>query len=177
MADNSDEYNRGGLIAFSASIIFCLIFFIYISFVDKGVDLKEVSVEAAAGAVGGVTAFDPKQITEPWQENADFAIYGAKVYKNNCAICHGSEGKGDGAAGATLVPPPRNFVEGKWKIGGSSIALYTSIEKGLDGTSMASFKHLPKVDRWALVQYIRSITQNKEADDAAKLSAFGQTAE
>lgn len=42
---------------------------------------------------------------------------------------------------------------------------------------MAPFKHLPKTDRWALVQFIRSITQNKEADDAATLATFGATAE
>ena len=173
MANNGDEYNRGGLIAFAGSVAFCLIFFVYISFIHAPVDLKEVTVEVA-GSAGDV---DLSKNKEPWVENADMVKQGAKVFKNNCAICHGNEGKGDGAAGAALVPPPRNFVEGKWKKGGNSIALFTTVQNGSEGTSMASFKHLPKVDRWAVVQFIRSITQNKEADDAAKLAAFGATAE
>jgi hypothetical protein len=41
---------------------------------------------------------------------------------------------------------------------------------------MASFGHLPAADRWSLVQFIRSITQNKVKDDTAKLEAFAKTA-
>jgi hypothetical protein len=46
----------------------------------------------------------------------------------------------------------------------------------LPGTSMAAFGHIPVKDRWALVQFVRSITQNKEKDDPAKLDAFAKTA-
>ena len=102
--------------------------------------------------------------------------HGQKTYTNNCSVCHGAKGAGDGPGGVALNPPPRNLIEGKWKRGGDSIALYTTLQKGLEGTSMAAFGHLPTVDRWALVQYIRSITQDKTADDPAKLEAFAQTA-
>ena len=43
--DNS-SYNRFGLGAFLASVLFCLVFFIYISYVHEGVDLKEVDESA-----------------------------------------------------------------------------------------------------------------------------------
>jgi mono/diheme cytochrome c family protein len=33
----------------------------------------------------------------------------AAVYKKNCASCHGDSGKGDGAAGKFLKPPPGDF--------------------------------------------------------------------
>ncbi len=179
MAENGDEYNRGGLIAFSGSVAFCLIFFVYISFIHQGVDLREVAEEAAAesSAEAAPGAVGTTQNNEPWVESEEMIAHGAKVYKNNCAICHGDKGMGDGPAGAALVPPARNLVEGKWKAGGTSSELFATIQSGLPGTSMAPFKHLPKTDRWALVQFIRSITQNKEADDAATLATFGATAE
>lgn len=181
MDNNRDEHNRGGMIALIGSVVFCILFFIYISFIHPGIDLKEVPEAPVAGQTlaGGDAApvFDIASIAKPWLESADVATYGQKVFKNNCAVCHGDTGAGDGAAGAALVPPPRNLIEGKWKRGGTSIALYETLQKGLEGSSMAAFKHLPKADRWALVQYMRSITKNKEADDEAKLEAFAATAD
>jgi mono/diheme cytochrome c family protein len=36
---------------------------------------------------------------------------GKKVFETNCAMCHGPEGKGDGAAAAALNPKPRNLAD------------------------------------------------------------------
>ncbi|MGE0763593.1 MAG: cytochrome c [Bdellovibrionales bacterium] len=177
-----DTYNRGGLIAFIFSMAFSLAFFAYIGLMHPGIDLKEVPTEALGGAEQAVAgtaapaAADMSKIEKPWEPNDAVAAHGAVVYKNTCAVCHGDKGMGDGPAGAALVPPPRNFVEGKWKQGGSSIELFTTLEKGIPGTSMVAFAHLPLADRWAMVQFIRSITKNKVADDAAKLEAFAKTA-
>lgn len=176
-----DVYNRGGYIAFLFSMAFSLAFFVYIAFIHKGIDLKEVKVSESAteatladGQAGA--AVDVSKNEKPWQDNPDMVTHGAKVYANNCAVCHGPGGEGDGPAGKTLVPPPRNLVEGKWKKGGDSIALFNTIKEGLPGTSMAAFAHLPVTDRWALVQYIRSITKNKGKDDPAKVEAFATSA-
>ncbi|MEQ1665132.1 MAG: cytochrome c [Bdellovibrionales bacterium] len=182
MNNNRDEYNRGGLIAFVGSVTFCLLFFIYISFIHPGVDLKEVTAAVAspdATLAGASTAdeIDISKIEKPWIENNAVVAHGLKIYKTNCAICHGDEGKGNGPAGLSLQPPPRNFVEGKWKKGGQSAELFATISEGLPGTSMAGFKHLPKADRWALVLFIRSITQNKVADDMKKLESFAPGAQ
>lgn len=179
MEDSPDKHNKGGMIAFIFSIAFCLIFFVYISFIHPGVDLKEVAEEvpAAEAAPGAAPAINMSKVEKPWAEDEAVAAHGKKVYSTNCAICHGAEGKGDGAAGAGLNPKPRNLVEGKWKVGGDSIALFKTLQNGIPGGSMASFKHLPKSDRWALVQFVRSITSNKEKDDPAALDKFGPTAE
>ena len=173
---NNDEHNRGGFLTLIFSVVFCLVFFVYISFIHPGVDLKEVS-EEAMNPEAAAPAVDLAKIEKPWIENADLVAHGQKVYKTNCAICHGDGGLGNGAAGAALVPPPRNLVEGKWKVGGSSVALYKTLQQGIAGGSMASFKHLPVVDRWAMVQFIRSITQNKVEDNASELEAFASSAD
>lgn len=179
----NDNYNRGGYIAFVFSMAFSLAFFVYIVLIHPGVNLKEVSPSAAqpeqtvaAAGESQQKAVDINKIEKPWAESADVAAYGSKAYANNCAMCHGSTGKGDGPAGGSLNPPPRNFVEGQWKKGGDSIALFSTITQGLPGTSMAAFPHIAVKDRWALVQFIRSITQNKVKDDPAKLDAFAKTA-
>ena len=39
---NIGDYNRGGYIAFMASMAFTLSFFIYIAFIHPGVDLHEI---------------------------------------------------------------------------------------------------------------------------------------
>ena len=73
---------------------------------------------------------------------------------------------------------PRNLVEGKWKKGGTSLGIYDVIANGLPGGSMASWKAtIKKGDRWALVAFIRSITENKVADDEAKLKKVAPTLE
>ncbi len=176
-----DVYNRGGYIAFLFSMAFSLAFFAYISFFHKGVDLKEVKVQepvetTLAEGSDAPKAVDVSKIEKPWLDNEDMVTHGSKVYSTNCAVCHGPKGEGDGPAGKALNPPPRNFVEGKWTVGGDSISLYKTIKDGLPSTSMASFAHLPVVDRWALVQFIHSVTKNRIKDDPKKLEAFATSA-
>ena len=38
-----------------------------------------------------------------------------KNYTSYCSNCHGAEGKGDGAGGVALSPPPRNFRDPFWQ--------------------------------------------------------------
>jgi high-affinity iron transporter len=177
----SDSYNRGGFIAFLFSMIFSLVFFAYLALFQGGIDLKEIPEEAtdtgpAVAGANQAAQVNVAKIQKPWEPNDAMVAHGATVFKTNCSACHGATGAGDGVAGASLVPPPRNFIEGKWKKGGDSASLFNTISTGIAGTSMAPFGHLPAVDRWGLVQFIRSITKNKVADDAGKLDAFAQTA-
>lgn len=41
------DYNRGGMIAFTFSMVVTLVFFVYVAFVHSGVDLKEMEPEAS----------------------------------------------------------------------------------------------------------------------------------
>jgi len=91
---------------------------------------------------------------------------GQALYVENCASCHGAAGDGKGAASAGLNPPPIAFTDKSRASERSIFALYQVIEQGLDGTSMASFAHLPPQDRWALALYVGSLAYL--AKDAAK---------
>lgn len=177
MSLDQSDYNKGGMIAFVFSMAVTVLFFIYVAFFSGGVDLKEVT-EQQAGAEQAVAQgaeapkpVDISNVKEPWVPSDEMVEAGKQLYKTNCAMCHGAEGKGDGPAGASLNPLPRNFVEGKWKYGGTRLGLMGVLEKGSPGTSMQSYAHLPINQRWALVHFIRSITQNKVPDNDAEVAA------
>jgi mono/diheme cytochrome c family protein len=176
MADNNDQYNRGGLIAFLFSMAFVFVFFIYIVAIHPGIDLKENIQDPPSADQPALAEVDVSKVAEPWVANADMVKHGAKLFAQNCAMCHGAEGKGDGAAGQALNPKPRNLVEGPWKKGGGYIGWYTVVTEGIPGTSMASYAHMKSVDRWALVQFIDSITKAKVNQDPAKVAEFAKTA-
>lgn len=175
MSENQDQYNHGGMMTFIFSMVFVLCFFAYVSFIHPGVDLKE-NLQVASQVNGALAqAVDVSNVKEPWIENKDMVAHGQKLFTQNCAMCHGNEGKGDGPAGQALNPKPRNLVEGPWKKGGGFIGLFNVVTNGLPGTSMAAYGHLKVVDRWALVQFIDSITNAKVKEDAKKISDFAKS--
>ena len=175
---NLGDYNKSGFFIFVFSFAFSILFFVYLGYFHEGVDLEEINEQAQEliMAKGGeaTKAVDVSGVENPWVTSEDMVAHGTKVYSAQCAVCHGPKGLGDGPAGKSLNPPPRNLVEGKWVKGGTSKELFITLTKGLAGTSMAAFGHLSKVDRWALVHYVRSISDNKAADDAAALEAFAK---
>jgi mono/diheme cytochrome c family protein len=178
MSQKTDHANRGGFIAFMASMVFVFGFMFYLIAIHPGVNLDEKVVDPNAPSDQPlVEEFKIEKIAEPWIENPDVVTYGAKLFQTNCALCHGNEGKGDGAAGAGLNPKPRNLVEGKWTQGEGLIAKFNVLTKGIPGTSMAAYGHMKPADRWAMAQYIQSITENKGSDDPAKVAEFAKTAQ
>jgi mono/diheme cytochrome c family protein len=170
MSENQDYHNKGGLIAFLGSMIFVFVFFFYIVFINKGPNLDEkVQIPAPADA----PKFDLASVKEPWLSDDAVVGAGQKIYKQNCAMCHGE--KGDLVGG---IPNARNLVEGQWKAGNGLIAHFKVLQNGIAGTQMASFKaSLKPFERWAVLNYIESITQNKSQDKIEDLKAFAATAD
>lgn len=178
MSENRDQYNHGGMLAFVFSMAFVLVFFVYIVVVHPGIDLGEnLQTPDAVTSPAATAAVDVSGITEPWVANADMVAHGQKLYTANCAMCHGPQGRGDGAAGQALNPKPRDLVAGQWKQGGGYINWYKTLTTGVPGTSMAPYAHMKPLDRWALVQFIDSITTAKNQDDPAKVAEFAKSAQ
>ena len=87
----------------------------------------------------------------------DFAN-GRARYATTCAPCHGATGLGDGPAGKTLDPRPRNFHERDRLIALSPFALFSTISYGLNGTSMVAYaEQLDEASRWDLAYYVGSL--------------------
>ncbi len=80
------------------------------------------------------------------------------LYAENCAACHGLEGRGDGETGAHLDPPPIAFTDHERARVRSPFALYEVITQGVADTGMASFEQLPEDQRWALAFYVGNMS-------------------
>lgn len=73
---------------------------------------------------------------------------GARIYAQRCAWCHGEKGDGQGPGAARLVPPPRDFTLGLYKIKTSSHEelaardedLARMVRDGMPGTAMPGWK-------------------------------------
>ena len=90
---------------------------------------------------------------------------GEVLYKRLCAQCHGDTGDGDGYAAQHLMPRPRNFTTGKFKIRTTpSGALPTTddlkhiIKMGMPYTSMPPWPELTAEELKQLAYYIKSFS-------------------
>lgn len=89
---------------------------------------------------------------------------GASLYAQNCAICHGDTGAGDGPAGVGLEPAPANLRDTARLDQLSLFDLYNTLALGIDGTEMPSFAdQLDERQRWDVAAYIASFTAKPEA--------------
>jgi mono/diheme cytochrome c family protein len=87
---------------------------------------------------------------------ADAADQGAEVFKTNCEMCHGSQGHGDGPAGQSLEPRPRNLAEIQGRAGDDF--LFWRIHEGKPGTSMVAWKGILTEEQiWQVVSFIRTL--------------------
>lgn len=171
---STDPYNKTGFNIFIGCMIFTAVFFTYIAFIHPGVKNVDKNLVKDYNPNVQTKTFDLASVEQPWVSSPEMVKAGQKSYSANCVACHGADYKGVAAMGA------RNLIEGQWKKGGTTVALYQTLQNGLEQDPkvpaiMASFKHLPKNERWALVHLIRSITQNKPADDEKALASFAQS--
>jgi mono/diheme cytochrome c family protein len=91
---------------------------------------------------------------------------GQELYKTNCSSCHGDQGMGNGPAGATLNPPPRNFtILTGWTNGPTIDQMYKTLHDGITARGMASFANIPPAERFSIIHYVRSFSQFPPIDD------------
>jgi DMSO reductase family type II enzyme heme b subunit len=88
---------------------------------------------------------------------------GKKTYERDCAQCHGDKGDGQGPAAPHLMPPPRDFTAGKFKLRTTpSGALPTDddlrrvIRNGMPYTSMPAWPDLTDEEVANVIRYIKT---------------------
>ena len=91
---------------------------------------------------------------------------GEKVYSENCSVCHGKKGAGDGPGAKVSSPFPRNFIKGHIKLRSTPFGkiptdkdLFDAITNGSKGTTMPSWEHLAENDRHSLVLYLKTLSK------------------
>jgi mono/diheme cytochrome c family protein len=114
-----------------------------------------LAVASAASAQKSWVAPDAEKVKKsPIAPSAKVAAQGKKLAQTNCVSCHGASGKGDGAAAAALNPKPADWTSPKIQ-SETDGELFWKITTGRG--AMPPWRHLPAADRWALVQYIRTL--------------------
>lgn len=91
---------------------------------------------------------------------------GKKVYDLYCVGCHGEKGDGQGPAAQLLIVKPRDFTRGIFKFRSTPSGslptdedLYRIITRGVFRTSMPEHALLPERQRLAVVQYIKTFSE------------------
>jgi mono/diheme cytochrome c family protein len=96
---------------------------------------------------------------------------GKQLFATNCATCHGPDGTSQTEVGKSVKA--RNLVAEPFKKGEKEADVLTTINKGIEGTGMASFGHLPEGDRKALAKFVVSLrpAAGKKTADAKPADA------
>ncbi len=83
---------------------------------------------------------------------------GEQLYQENCAGCHGPDGEGDGPQAADLSAEPVNFTDQAYMSEKSGADLFEAISSGVGADMPAYADQLNSDERWALADYLRSLT-------------------
>ena len=94
---------------------------------------------------------------------------GKKLYLHYCSQCHGEKGDGEGYATPHLLPKPRNFTTGKFKVRTTPTGalpthqdLVNIIRRGMPYTSMPAWeKHLKEDEIWDAILFLYDFTGQK----------------
>ncbi|MCK6456369.1 MAG: ethylbenzene dehydrogenase-related protein [Phycisphaerae bacterium] len=122
---------------------------------DASASKAESGVAAAAKTSQSATALpavDPRIVER-----------GRALFARQCVVCHGETGDGTGTFAYLMNPRPRNFKTGKFRLTTtqnqvpSDEDLLRTITRGMPGSAMPPWGHLPISDLRALVAYVRQI--------------------
>jgi len=92
---------------------------------------------------------------------------GRRTYAKYCSQCHGVDGNGQGVAASHLLPKPRDFTAAKYKLrttGSGQLPTDSDLERvirlGMPYTSMPAWPKLSDQEVQALVQYLKSLSED-----------------
>lgn len=95
------------------------------------------------------------KIINPLKNDPKAVVSGKKLFKMLCSVCHGPKGKGDGMAGAGLIPKPANLTSASFQ-SQTDGAIFWKIQEGR--SPMPSYQSaLPEKNRWEIINYIRTL--------------------
>ncbi len=104
---------------------------------------------------------------------------GEQLYQENCAGCHGPDGEGGGPQAADLSAEPVNFTDQAYMSEKSGADLFEAISSGVGADMPAYADQLNSDERWALADYLRSLTFSaaRAGEPSAEQAAADATAQ
>ncbi len=111
--------------------------------------------------------------SETLPASPELVALGRKTYEKECLPCHGRNGDGEGEAAYLLYPRPRDFTTGQFRLVSTwdnvptDDDLFRTISRGMPGSAMPSWSHLPERTRWGLVHYVKAFAKRPIAIQAS----------
>jgi len=98
---------------------------------------------------------------------------GKQLFDTYCTACHGTGGKGDGAAASALHPAPRDFTSPRgWTRGYTIADIYATLSEGVKGTGMGAYDMIKPADRFAVAHYVEALGKFDHHDEPAREIAW-----
>ena len=124
---------------------------------------KNILLISTAGLILLLVVF-PVTVFAQGKQAPEASEAGKALYEDKCAHCHGIEGAGDGSAAENLLPRPRDFTRGLYKIRSTESGqlptdqdLFDIISNGMPGSSMPAWGEiLTEDEQWQLVAHIKT---------------------
>ena len=119
---------------------------------------------ATEGTASGVIPFSIVPTTV-LASSPDLLALGKTTFDKECVACHGAAGDGEGDAAYLLYPRPRDFTSSQFRIISTwdgvptDEDLFRTISRGMPGSAMPSWAHLPEDTRWGLVHYVKTFAR------------------
>jgi len=112
-----------------------------------------------APAAPWVAPDDAKKVKNPFPPTQQTLADAEQLFTDNCVLCHGEKGVGDGPGAKTIKVKPANFTDAKLMAEETDGSLYWKMTNGRG--PMPSWKDtLSDKERWELVGYIRKLTKD-----------------
>ncbi len=121
-----------------------------------------------------MTAFD----ILPYPKSLPSFQAGSMIFAQNCAQCHGKQGKGDGL-GQQMInpkePPPADFTNPETMAGLSPFKAFNTASFGVEKTAMPEFSALTEDERWQVAFFLFSLRFSPEAAREGKVLLEAKT--
>lgn len=102
------------------------------------------------------TLADIRLVVNPFPPTEGSIATGRELYMNQCQVCHGATGRGDGPAGLSLNPRPADFRV-HMAAGHTDGELFNWVSNGVPGTAMPAYADkLTPEERWHAINFIRT---------------------
>jgi len=148
-------FSKGASLWLARAMGACLLFGVCIF------TFARVNAQEAAPAPW-VAPDDAKKVKNPVPPTPETLAEAEQLFTDNCVLCHGEKGVGDGPGAKTIKIKPANFTDAKLMAAETDGSLFWKMSNGRG--PMPSWKDtLSEKERWELVGYIRKLTK-----DAAK---------